>query len=237
MFIQTLKESFKQTMKESFDFKEVELYLEKSSSSLVAFSIFVAILISILDSNYFNITESTSKIIYFLLYVIIVFLSVFICFQSQNYKNILIKIMGVVILVFAFAFGSILNEPIKSGLNEGGNVVLFLVFIFLTIITINAIVLNIYHIYFKNNKVLAIVFIILGVLIIILIRTTNILKSVLSINNFIHLFELPALIQVALIGIEAGVFIGIIMSLILVGISRFLPKQPKSDIVSKKVTT
>ena len=83
-------------IRDLFNFKEVKNFLEEISTALVAFSIFLVILMNIFEANYLKQGDVYHQITIFLIFFILIFIGSFIMAYSMKYNNFFVKIINIV---------------------------------------------------------------------------------------------------------------------------------------------
>ncbi|MCK5149977.1 hypothetical protein KAJ87_03570 [Candidatus Pacearchaeota archaeon] len=102
--------------KELRGFKE---FFSDVGITLTAFSIFLFIFFEIIKSDQINHQVQMYNIFISLLFSLIIFLAFFIAIRASNFKSIIIKIFGIVVLALPFLFYEILEASLKSKLDLG----------------------------------------------------------------------------------------------------------------------
>ena len=212
-------------LKSLLNFEEVKKFLEETGTPLVAFSIFLTALMMIFDANYIQQGNVYHKITIFLLFFIILFLGFFIFAYSNKYDNFFVRIFGIIVFAFPLFFISFLSESLQRNLTEGGYTILLLVSIILSSFLANFVLRYFQYKIFKNNWLFTFICFILAVGMFFIIKSTAFVKIIVKfIILFVPLSKLPDFFQILFMGLEIGIFIGLVLAPSFVVIRKIFPK-------------
>jgi hypothetical protein len=212
----------------SLYFGDVKEFLDGIGSSLVAYSLFLTILMMIFDADYIQPDNVYHKITIFLLFFILLFLGFFIFTSSNKYNSVFIKVLGVSILVFPLFLVSFLSENLQQSIASGGYTVLMVISIGFSCFFLIFLLNHLQYKVFKNNLLFVSVCLVLSVIMFFVIKNTSFVKII---NDFIlkifPLFTLPDIFQVLFLGMEIGIFIGLVLAPSFVVIRKIFPSSQK----------
>jgi hypothetical protein len=206
------------------NFKEVKEFLNETTTALVAFSIFLTILMNIFEASYLKEGEVYHQITIFLLFFITLLIGFFIMGYSTKYNNFFIKILGISVFIFPIFFISFLSDGLQQILLQGGYIVLMILSITLSAFTMNLLLKILQNKVFKNSTLFALICLISAVILFIVIKYTqlvsNLAKFIVSIIPFNYL---PDTFQILTWGIVIGIIIGLVLAPAYAFIRKFFP--------------
>jgi hypothetical protein len=208
-----------------FDFRDIKKFIDFSSSSLVAYSIFLTTIMMIFEADYVQQDNVFHKVTVFLLFFIILFLGFFIFANSNKYENFFVRTFGLIVLAFPMFFISFLADNLEKNILEGGYTLVLLLSIVLSTSLTNLLLKYLQTKYFKNSWCYASLCLFLAVIFFLVIKYTSFV-TIISTNIF-SLFRIsimPDLIQIIFSGIFIGFFVGLVLAPSFVVIRKIFPK-------------
>lgn len=216
------------SIKDLLNFKDIKLFLDETSTALIAFSIFLAILMGIFEADYLKEGDVFHNITIFALFFIILFIGFFIMSYSTRYNNVFVRTFGFVILLFPIFFVSFLEDGLTQNLIQGGYTLVMLVSIVLSTFLMNMALMILQNKKFKNSSWFAISNLILAIFLFLIIKYTSFVGYFAKlIVKIIPFSNTPDVIQVMLLGLLIGVFIGLVLAPAFVFLRKFFPTNKR----------